>query len=111
MAEVPEVADELQTKLGQKLVAYATGINSPKLVGKWAAGNAGPSKDNEQRLRELFRTVLYLDQGGLGDASIRAWLQAENPDLNFIPPLDLLREGERASDVWHAAVAFVDEAE
>src|SRR3954454_10128335 len=54
---VKEIAAELQDQLGQKLVAYAVGISSPKLVGRWAKGDHNPSDETAIKLRMLYRVV------------------------------------------------------
>ena len=101
-----EIAAELQDQLGQRLVAYATHVRSPKLVGRWAAGAHNPGPDTEQRLRALYRTSLILG-AVYGAETTRAWLTGSNPDLDDRAPLDLLHEGE-AVEVFKAADAFVE---
>jgi hypothetical protein len=101
-----EIAAELQDQLGQRIVAYAAHVRSPKLVGRWAAGAHTPGPDTEPRLRALYRTSLIL--GAVYRAeTIRAWLTGSNPDLGDRTPLDLLHDGE-AVEVFKAADAFVE---
>ena len=101
-----QIAAELQDQLGQRLVAYATGIRTPKLVGRWAVSAHTPNNDTEQRLRALYRTTLIL-RAEYGDETIRAWLTGSNPDLNDRAPIELLHDGETVS-VFNAADAFVE---
>ena len=106
LAAVKDIARELQGQLGQSLVAYATGIRTPKLVGRWAAGAHAPGAEAEQRLRALYRTTLILG-AVYGAETQRAWLKGSNPDLSDQAPIDLLRAGEDVA-VFNAADVFVE---
>src|SRR5687768_4309600 len=78
---VHEIAAELQAALGQRLVAYATGIRTPKLVGRWAQEDGPDPRDKaEARLRMLYRVYLVL-RNDFGDATVRAFLIGSNPNL------------------------------
>jgi hypothetical protein len=100
-------ADDLQKMLGQRLVAYATNVKSPKLVGRWAAGENEPREESRKRLQALMRTVLVLEKdGGFGPDTIRAFVASDNPDLEDRTPLDVIREGHGA-DAVRAAEAFL----
>jgi uncharacterized protein (DUF2384 family) len=104
----PEVAGDLQRLLGQKLVAYAVGVRSPKLVGRWAAGDHDPRPDSEKRLREMYRVWLTLKEGDYDSPStLRAFLMGSNPNLQDRAPIDVIRDGQGVEAV-HAAEAFVD---
>jgi hypothetical protein len=110
-ASVAKIAMELQTDLGQRLVAYVTGNRSPKVVGRWARGEGKPQDDEtEQRLRGLYRTYLILrgpEHARIEEAAtIRNWLLGANPHLGDQPPLDILRDGN-ATLVQRAAEEFV----
>lgn len=102
-AKVPAIAQRLQELLGQQLVAYAIGVSSPKMVGRWAKGTP-PHPGTELKLRNLYRTVLIL-LDSVGPQTVRAWLQGANPDLADVPPVEVLREG-RDVEVFHAAESF-----
>ena len=102
---VDEIASELQEQLGQRLVAYATGIRSPRVVGRWAHG-VEPHEQHALRLRELYRTCLLLEQD-FSPTTIRAWLQSANPDLEDEAPIQLLRDGNDTV-VIRAAQTFRD---
>ena len=106
LAPVDEIARELQDELGQRLVAYAAGIRSPKLVGRWAVRAHAPATEAEQRLRALYRTTLILG-AAYGPETKRAWLTGSNPDLNDQAPIDLLRDGQTVP-VFNAANVFVE---
>jgi hypothetical protein len=104
---ITSIARELQGQLGQRLVAYAAGIRSPRLVARWAAEDDTHHKPNDnadRRLRDLFRTVLIL-RGTYGPETIRAWLVGANPDLKDRAPIELIREDDPVP-VFHAAEAF-----
>ncbi len=84
-------AQKLQEALGQRLVAYATGVDSPQLVGRWAAGRNEPQGQTVQRLRDLYRVFVILRETE-SDQAIRAWLQGANPQLANRAPIELLHE-------------------
>ena len=99
----PEMAGELQELLGQRVVAYSTGVRSPKAVGRWVTGTP-PHPNAEKKLRALYRAVLILG-AVYGEETIRAWLAGANPDLGYTAPIEALHEG-RDVDVFHAAESF-----
>lgn len=101
----PQMAAELQEAIGQRLVAYATGNRSPKVVGQWAQGIHEPQGDKKDRLRALYRTFLVLAAHESPD-TIRAWLVGANPSLADAAPIEALRE-RRGAEVVHAAEDFV----
>jgi hypothetical protein len=103
---VKEIAAELQELLGQKLVAYGVGVNSPKLVGRWAAGDHDPRDDTATRLRVLYRVVRTLQQH-YEPSTIRAFLMGANPDLQDRAPIDVIRE-DQGAEVVRAAEVFLD---
>lgn len=51
----PDIAATLQRLFGQRIVAFMTGVEDPKAVGRWARGERTPRDDTEQRLREAFQ--------------------------------------------------------
>ena len=101
-----DLAADLQRALGQRLVAYAVGVSSPKLVGRWASGAAPqPPPDAERRLRTLHRvkeTLVVVHD----DRTIRAFLVGANPDLDDHTPIDTIRDGH-GIDAIRAAQAFL----
>jgi hypothetical protein len=103
LASIPDMARELQELLGQRGVAYTTGVRSPKAVGRWLTGTP-PHPNTLKKLRNLYRTVLILRES-YGPETIRAWLEGANPDLGDCAPIDALRQG-REVDVFHAAEGF-----
>lgn len=100
------MAMELQTILGQRPVAFACGVRSPKLVGRWARGDCHPRETSELRLRLLYRVVLTLKQRE-ADQTVRAWLVAANGGLGDEAALEVIRDRPGMS-VVHAAEAFID---
>lgn len=103
IAPIPEMAGELQELLGQRLVAYATALRSPKTVGRWVTGTK-PHGQQEKKLRSLYRTKLILEEC-FGPDTIRAWLEGANPELGDVAPIEALREG-RDVEVFRAAEDF-----
>ncbi len=55
IVDVNDIAGYLQETLGQKLVAYMTGVADPKGVGRWAQASQNPREDAERRLRAAFQ--------------------------------------------------------
>jgi hypothetical protein len=104
---ISEIAAQLQELLGQRLVAFAVGVRSPKLVGRWAAGDHEPRDEPEKRLRELYRAVLIL-RDHYGAETIRAFMVGANPDLEDRAPIDVLHDG-RGAEVVRAAESFINE--
>ena len=47
---IAQIAEALQTTLGQRLTAYAVGVRDPKAIGKYARGAIEPREDTAQRL-------------------------------------------------------------
>jgi hypothetical protein len=103
---IAAIAKDLQDDLGQRLVAYVTEVQSPKSVGRWARGDVPPRPEAENRLRDLYRTVLILREV-YGAETIRAWLEGSNPDLRNHAPIEVLRKGGSAASVFEAADSFI----
>ena len=102
-----QIASELQQALGQRLVAYAAKVGSPKNVGRWAAGTSDARQEAELQVRSLYRAVRILrDDAELSDEGIRAWLLSANPELDDQTPIERLRDGGSVR-VCHAAASFV----
>jgi hypothetical protein len=100
------MAGELQEVLGQRLVAYAVGLKSPRLVGRWADGDGEPRAEADARLRELYQVVVIL-KTQYGPETIRAFVMGANPDLRDQAPVEVVRDG-RGIEAIHAASAFLD---
>lgn len=103
---IPEMADQLQQLVGQRLVAYVTGSRSSKTVARWANGDNAPQQQGQDKLRALYRTMLILDTEE-SDETIRAWMTSANPYLGDEVPVDVLRAGDPVR-VYRAAQAFID---
>jgi hypothetical protein len=89
-SSIPQIAEDLQTTLGQRLTAYAVGVRDPKAVGKYARAAIEPREETAQRLRDLFRIVRLLDEER--PETIRAWLIGSNPLLADKAPIEVLHE-------------------
>lgn len=107
-ASVATMASELQNVLGQRLVAYACDVRSPRLVGRWARDDAGLHQNTEARLRALYRTYLILHEADESPSTVRAWFIGSNPDLGDQAPIEVLHAGDREAAVLEAAEAFVE---
>ena len=98
-----DIAKYLQEALGQKLVAYMTGVADPKTVGTWIKGTH-PHMEAESRLRMAFQ-IFHLLQAEESPHTVRAWMIGMNPQLDDEAPAAAIREG-RLKDVWVAAKAY-----
>jgi hypothetical protein len=100
-----DIAAFLQDALGQKLVAYMTGIADSKAVGRWASGERDPRAETERRLRDaqyIFRLLVTEES----PYTARAWFVGLNPQLDDESPAAAIREG-RTRDALVAAKAFL----
>jgi hypothetical protein len=95
------LAEWLEVTLGTRLAAFAAGLNYRELV-QIAHGEAHPSPDAEQRLRNRFAVASMLAARD-GAGSAYAWLTEPNPDLGGRSPATLLHEGGAPESVWFAA--------
>jgi hypothetical protein len=103
--DISAVAGYLQEVLGQKLVAYMTGIRDAKGVGQWARGAQVPRLEAEKHLRAAYQ-ILHLLLGSDSPHVARAWFIGMNPQLDDESPADAIREGQ-LRDALLAAQAFV----
>src|SRR5687767_1634657 len=85
-----EMAAHLQDLFGQKLTALMTGVDHPKTVGKWVAGQV-PHPANLRRLRDAFQIAILIE---LADSrqTAQAWFQGMNPRLEDQPPALILAD-------------------
>lgn len=92
-ASFPEVADELRTVLGSRLVAYLGSVRETRAVNQWAEGIREPSADVQHRLRVALQIALTI-AASESPAVAQAWFQGLNPQLDDRSPARLLREGD-----------------
>lgn len=100
-----DVAKFLQESLGQKLVAFMTGVKYPNTVGQWASGETAPRPANEERLRAIFQ-IFQLLLDAETKHTIRAWFVGLNPQLADMSPAAAIAAGN-LQDVMIAAKAFL----
>jgi|SRR6478672_7469507 len=102
---IQQITAYLEEVLGRKLVAKLAGVQDPKAVSRWAAGDRAPRAASEERLRvayQVFRLLLAEES----KFTIRAWFIGLNPQLNDESPLLAIRDG-RFQEVMVAAKAYV----
>lgn len=110
--EAQELADFLQSHLGQKLTAYLAGIKDAKAVGQWARGRAEPSAITRERLRAAYQ-VTALFGAIYGDRAAQAWFFGANSAFDDQAPAAVLRVAETPEDIARvvpAGRAFVRSA-
>jgi hypothetical protein len=99
------LAAELQSVLGQKLVAFAIGDRHPKTVGRYARAEREPSDDALKQLVDLYTIVNVLEHG-MRRETVRSWMLGANPRLKGKAPIEVFHDG-RTQDVLRAAHTFV----
>ena len=89
-----DLAGELRTLLGAKLVAYLGGVKETRAVRQWVEGSRQiAGADNQRRLRLAYQAAKLIaerDDPGV----VQAWFQGLNPALADRSPARLLREGD-----------------
>jgi hypothetical protein len=103
--EPAELASELQSILGQKLVAFALGDRHPKTIGRYARGERPPTDDSLKQLVDLY-TIVQVLETGMRRQTIKQWMLGANPRLKGKAPIVVFHDG-RTRDVLRAAQAFV----
>ncbi len=103
--QVPEIAATLQKLLGRELTALVAGIQSARTVGLWARGETEPHAANEDRLRNAYRVVVLLREGGETERTVRSWFTGMNPHLDDRAPAQVI--GEDPAAVLAAARNFL----
>jgi hypothetical protein len=105
---ISDIAASLQHHLGQRVTAYLSGTNDPKMVGRWARSKAKPRELAELRLRAAYPPATLIS-AAYGSDTARAWFFGTNSRLGDEAPAYLLRHGEPPfRDLLPAARAFVE---
>lgn len=102
---VTEIAATLQNALGQGLLAVIVGRDG-RTVARWVAGEASPTFESEQRLRDTFQVFSILTSEDSPTVA-RAWFMGMNPQLDDETPAEVLAAGQ-ARRVMTAARSFAD---
>jgi hypothetical protein len=89
-SEPAYVAAYLQQMLGQKIVAYSTGLKDPKMVGAWARGKATPHPLALLRLRCAYQAARIV-VSAYGEETAKAWFFGSNHLLDDEAPAYVLR--------------------
>jgi hypothetical protein len=106
---ITEIARFLREHLGQRLTAYLSGVNDPKMVARWIAGRSTPRDYPQRRLREGYQAARLL-VAAYGDETAKAWFFGSNTRLDDEAPAYVLRHATRWEDlrlIVPAARAFV----
>ena len=106
-AATSEVAATVQGLFGQRMVAFMTGVDDPKAVGRWARHERSPREKTEQRLRDVYQIARLLTLAESAETA-RAWFIGMNPSFADRAPFAVLgEEPDAAPRVLAAAKAFV----
>lgn len=92
-ASFQEVAAELRSVLGARLVAYLGSVRETRAVNQWAEGSREPSAEVQNRLRVALQIALTIAATESPEIA-QAWFQGLNPQLDDRSPARLLREGD-----------------
>jgi hypothetical protein len=112
-ADISDIAEYLQKRLGQKMTAYIGGLKDPKEVGSWIAEETTPRDKTATRLRYAYQAARMLIDA-YGAATAKAWFFGMNPKLGDEAPAYVLRYADTPEDmrsVVPAARAFAGMAE
>ena len=109
---ISEVARFLKQHLGQRLTAYMSGVNDPKMVSHWIARHNTPRDQPQLRMREGYQATQLL-VSAYGDETAKAWFFGSNTALDDRAPAYVLRHArswEELRFVVPAARAFAGSA-
>jgi hypothetical protein len=105
---IHDIASFLRLHLGQRMTAYISGVNDPKMVTHWIARRNTPRDQPQMRLREAYQAARLLVDS-CGDETARAWFFATNSGLDDQAPAFMVRHASSWDDlrfVVPAARAF-----
>ena len=85
-----DLARYLQDHLGQQLSAYVTGLNDPKMVGRWASGSVRPRFRAQLRLRTAYHVTRILVEA-FDDQAAQGWMVSTKSALDEEAPGWVLR--------------------
>jgi hypothetical protein len=106
---ITDVAKFMRQHLGQRMTAYISGVNDPKMVARWIAGQSMPRDHSQRRLREGYQAARLL-VNAYGDETAKAWFFGSNTHLDHEAPAYILRRArswEELRVIVPAARAFV----
>jgi hypothetical protein len=106
---ITEIASFMRAHLGQRKTAYIGGVNDPKMVARWIAGQSTPRDHAQRRLREGYQAARLLISA-YGDKTAKAWFFGSNTRLGGEAPAYVLRhatEWEELRLIVPAANAFL----
>lgn len=95
---VPALARYLQDQVGRNVAAYLTGVDDPRIVGRWVTGKDAPSEISSLRLRCAVKVVRVL-VAAYDAATAEAWLFGTNSRLDDEAPAFLIRHAESWDDL------------
>lgn len=99
------VAARLQKVLGRDVVALIT-AKQTRTVTRWVTGDAVPTAQDQQLLRDTLQVVELLAEVE-GDDVTRAWFIGMNPQLDDESPAEEIAAGH-VRDVLAAARTFIN---
>jgi hypothetical protein len=95
---IHEIAAFLRQHLGQRMTAYISGVNDPKMVTHWIARRNTPRDQPQMRLREGYQAArLVVDT--YGDETAKAWFFGSNTRLDDRAPAYVLRHASSWEDM------------
>lgn len=106
-AEIPEIVGYLAEHLSPQVTAYLSGIEDPRLVMQWAAGEARPAPLSRSRLCSAYEATRHIVDA-YGDETAQMWFFGTNPVLGDEAPAYVLRHGESPED-WRFVIPAAQE--
>jgi hypothetical protein len=106
---ITAIASFLREHLGRRMTAYISGVNDPKMVARWIAGDSTPRDHPQRRLREGYQAARLL-VSAYGDETAKAWFFGSNTRLDDQAPAYVLRHAKSWDEqrlIVPAARAFV----
>jgi hypothetical protein len=106
---IHEIATFLREQLGQRMTAYISGVNDPKMVSHWIAQHNTPRDGAQMRLREGYQAARLLVDSYSAETA-KAWFFSSNARLNDQAPAFVLRHARNWEElrlILPAARAFI----
>jgi predicted GTPase len=103
-----EVVRDLAHALGRPTLARLTDVDDLKTITRWSMGKNRPSAERLERIRHAAMAYYALLELGLSSTNAEQWFRGANPVLDFVMPVDALRDG-RYADVLAAIRSHASE--
>ena len=103
-----DIVRDLAHALGRPTLARLTDVDDLKTITRWSMGKNRPSAERLERIRHAAMAYYALLELGLSSTNAEQWFRGANPVLDFVMPVDALRDG-RYADVLAAIRSHASE--